>query len=186
MSIPRNIFDKATTIIEKKTIQYKKGPTKISTPKTSSASNSDSETQLNIGGKRSLTSQSGAPSSRRRKVMDSPTAIDVEMTEAPSMSTSKDESFLEKVRHDKELKSQSTTQLPSVPSSPTTTLSMNAYRASRGLPPLQSSRLSDSFSTNNIPPPPKRHPTSGSNAINLFINKRNFVTSVSLSIVSYK
>jgi hypothetical protein len=114
------------------------------------------------------------------------------MEEAPSVKIDSREdnstSFLEKVRRSKEMKTQSVRPTPST-SSPTSKLSMDAYRASRGLPPL-----SASISPTVPSPPPRQSSTSSykitapirvaspgmsSAASSLFINKKKPPVSVS-------
>lgn len=127
---------------------------------------------------------------RSRKISSSNLSRDTDMEEPPSVKMDPAEdnsiSFIEKVRRSKELKTQSVQQ-SSAPSA-SSKLSMAAYRASRGLPPLPNtspSRPPPPHKQTNAPPyksaAPVRVAGPGmSNASSsLFINKRKPPVSVS-------
>lgn len=105
---------------------------------------------------------------------------DIAMTDAPVIQKDESSSFLEKVRRDKELKARMVQAATPVPAA-SSNMSMNAYRASRGLPPLQSSRLSTALPA-KIPASVK---PSNAGTSNLFINRRKPVVSVSEVITIY-
>lgn len=176
-----------------KTIQYKRGPIKISAPQSNgsnSNSNSDSEDVVAVktGEKRGAAhSSADRPSARRRKVCnDSTSRGDTEMKDAPPLvlSRKRDEpdSFIEKVRRDKEIKTQQQ-QSPTkaVATSPTRNkISIADYRASRGLPPLPSP--SSSTAPTLSPQKMARQNSSGTSApgsSSLFINRKKPAVSVS-------
>lgn len=134
---------------------------------------------------------------RSRKISNNSSSRDVEMEEPPSikMKPAEDQptSFLEKVRRSKELNAQPT-QTPSTPSTNTSSkLSMAAYRASRGLPPLPApsrtppvsrppvSGQNSTSSINTVNPPPRaaNGPSMSNATSSLFINKRKAPVSVS-------
>lgn len=190
MSIPHNIFERPVSIAKSKTIQYKKGPVRISAPSSrnnsgspSSASSSDddeSSTNARTGDKRKSSSSSSSKhaSSRKRRVDEDTEMRDTKQEEEDvKMSPS---SFLEKVRQDKKRVSASKNRSAaavsfSAPTNSTsserTKVSISDYRASRGLPPAVSNR--------GAPPlPPQRQPSTGANS-SLFINRRKPAAAVS-------
>ncbi|KAF1805165.1 SEN1 N terminal-domain-containing protein [Mucor lusitanicus] len=180
MSIPHNIFERTVSIAKPKTIQYKKGPVRISAPSShnnsrspSSASSSDDErtTNARTGDKRKSGSSGSSSSNRKRRLDEDVEMRDIKQEEEDVKMTPS--TFLEKVRQDKEQKlnaSRSRSAAAVSFSAPTnstsserTKLSISDYRASRGLPPAASNRGSL--------PPPQRQSSTGANS-SLFINRK--------------
>ncbi|KAI8644405.1 hypothetical protein BD408DRAFT_124206 [Parasitella parasitica] len=171
-SIPHNIFEKTAPITKSRTLQYKKGPVKISAPSSgnnsrspSSASSEDESANANTGEKRAASKNSSHRPNSKRRVDE-----DVEMREVNKGPTS----FIEKVRFDKEKKLNATKSRPaavsfSAPSNSSSTerpkLSISEYRVSRGLSPAVSNRRV----------PLQRQPSTSSSS--LFINKKRPVAS---------